>query len=144
LQGTQYYTTLRQNTARLVAVVVGALAGGVAAVGAVLGTLGLGGLATVQSVRIAGDLVVTAVVAGGHLGAAARHALVVLAVGHDGAGEAAVGVQTRRGTGAGAVVQVVGVLAQAVVAAVVAWKEVNIFKNKMCGWKGIKQNTVGE
>ena len=120
LQGHTITNQDKTNTAHLVAVVVGTFTGGVAAVGAVLGTLGLGGLAAVQRVGITGDLVVAAVVASGHLGAGARHALVVLAVGHDGAGEAAVGVQTGGGTGAGAVVQVVGVLAEAVVTAVVA------------------------
>ena len=48
---------------RLLAVVVGALGGGDAAVGAVVGALGLGGLAAVQRVRVARDLVAAAVVA---------------------------------------------------------------------------------
>lgn len=42
-----------------------------AAVGAVLGAHGLGGLAAVQGVCVAGDLVAAAVVAGGDLGAGA-------------------------------------------------------------------------
>jgi hypothetical protein len=73
-------------------------------------------------VGVAADLVAAAVVAGVDLAAGARVlALVVLAVGHDLAGEGAVGVQGRVGAGLGAVVQVVGALAEAVVAAVVAW-----------------------
>jgi hypothetical protein len=106
--------------ARLVAVIVGAGRGGVAAVGAVLGTLRLGGLASVEGVRVAGDLVAAAVIASLHLRASAGHALVVLAMGHDGAGEGAVGVQLGGGSGARAVEEAVGVLAQPVVATVVA------------------------
>lgn len=105
---------------RLVAVVVLSRRDGVAAVGTVGGARGLAGLAAVQRVRVATDLVRAAVVARAHLAAgAAVLALVVLPVRHGLAGEGAGGVQRGTGTRARAVVQVVGVLAQPVVAAVV-------------------------
>lgn len=112
-----------------------------ATVGAVLGSLGLGGLAAVQGVLVAGDLVTTAVVAGAHVGARAADALVVLAAGHDGAGEGAVRVQGGGSTGARAVVKAVGVLAEAVVTAVVACFSKNlktivspVFTMVLMGW----------
>ena len=104
----------------LFAVVVLAGRSSGAAVAAVLGAGGLGGLAAVQRVRVAVDLVAAAVVAGVHIGAGAGAALVVGAVRHGGAGEGAVGVQHWGGARAAAVEQIVRVLAQAVVPAVVA------------------------
>ena len=93
-----------------------------AAVGAVLGTLRLGGLASVEGVRVAGDLVAAAVVTGVDLGAgSAVLALVVLAVRHNLAGEGTVRVQGRGGPSTRTVVQVVRILAESVVAAIVTY-----------------------
>ncbi len=68
---------------------------------------------------IATNLVRSAVVASGHLGARASSALVITAVRHDGAGVGAVGVHGGSGALGGAVVEVIGVLAKTIVAAVV-------------------------
>jgi hypothetical protein len=105
----------------LVAVIIVARRSSVAALGAVLGTLGLGGLAQEQSVRVPADLVTAAVVAGVHGAAGAAHTLVVLARRHDGASEGAIGMQGGLGTRSTAVVQVVGIQTEAVVATVVAY-----------------------
>jgi hypothetical protein len=109
----------QQRTCCLLAVIVLARRSSDAAIGAVLGTGGLAAGAAIQGVLITSDLVTATVVTSVDIGTTATAALVVIARRHGRTGEGAVGRQRRGRACSGAIVQVVGIFAELVVAAVV-------------------------